>query len=308
MDPLTAAMRDVLAREAEALTRLAGAIDQVWLDVVALFDTVRRKGGRVIVSGVGKSGHVGRKIATSFASTGTPSLFVHGTEASHGDLGMILKGDAVLMLSASGATRELLDVARYCRDRAIPLVLVSKAAASQLGALADHVIALPDMPEAGPNGLAPTTSSTATLAIGDALMVALMTLARFSTAEFGQLHPGGKLGLQTRRALDVMIPLKDCASHPADAPLKALIGDMAAGRAVRLTEGEATIGFFPRDALAALLAAGGQLDQPAARFLPSPFPTIAGETLVAGLTLPYGASVLTGGALVGFLPALARIA
>jgi arabinose-5-phosphate isomerase len=308
MDPLIAAMREVLTREAEALAAMALTVDQRWLDAVRLLDGVRRKGGRVVVCGVGKSGHVGRKIAASLASTGMPSLFVHGTEASHGDLGMIMKDDALLMLSASGATQELTDAARFARERAIPIVLISRSAASPLGQLATIVLTLPPMAEAGPGGLAPTTSSTATLAAGDALMAALMTACRFSTADFGQLHPGGKLGVQTRRAIDMMIALGDCADHGADAPLAALIGDMAAGRTVRLIEGEATIGFIGRDALASLLAAGGRLDQSAARFLPLPFPTIAGEALVAGLSLPYGATVISAGAPVGFLPALARAA
>jgi len=192
---LEQAMRDVLRQEAEALLAMAGQVDAGWLAVLRLIDGTRRRGGRVIVSGVGKSGHVGRKIAATFASTGTPAFFVHATEASHGDLGMYGVGDVVLMLSASGGTRELLDVAHDARRRSLPLVLVTRRPDSELGRLASHVLALPDLPEACPNGQAPTTSSTATLAAGDALAVALMRMAGFSADDFRRFHPGGQLGL-----------------------------------------------------------------------------------------------------------------
>jgi arabinose-5-phosphate isomerase len=187
-------MRSVLEQEAAALLAMAKGVDDTWLAVLALFDSVRKAGGRIIVSGVGKSGHVGRKIAATLASTGTPAFFIHGTEASHGDLGMIRAGDAVLMLSASGGTGELLDLAHHARATGLPMVLISKKADGTLGLLADHVLSLPDLPEACPNGQAPTTSSTATLAAGDALAVALMRLAGFSAKDFRHFHPGGQLG------------------------------------------------------------------------------------------------------------------
>ena len=195
---VAATLRNVLQQEAAALTAMAAMVDDGWLAVVELFDQVRQRGGRIIVSGVGKSGHIGRKIAATFASTGTPALFMHGTEASHGDLGLIMAGDAVLLLSASGSTRELLDIASFAKEFRHPLVLISRHAAGPLGQLADHVLLLPDVPEACPNGQAPTTSSTATLAAGDALAVALMRLAGFSADDFRQRHPGGKLGEKPR--------------------------------------------------------------------------------------------------------------
>ena len=188
------AMCSVLEQEAAALLAMAKGVDETWLAVLALFDKVRKAGGRIIVSGVGKSGHVGRKIAATFASTGTPAFFIHGTEASHGDLGMIRAGDVVLMLSASGGTGELLDLAHHARATGLPMVLISKKADSALGLLADHVLSLPDLPEACPNGQAPTTSSTATLAAGDAVAVALMRLAGFTAEDFRHFHPGGQLG------------------------------------------------------------------------------------------------------------------
>ncbi|MGL4439625.1 MAG: KpsF/GutQ family sugar-phosphate isomerase [Bosea sp. (in: a-proteobacteria)] len=188
------AMRGVVAQEASALNTMVGMIDASWLGAVAVLDAPRRSGGRIIVSGVGKSGHVGRKIAATLASTGTPAFFMHGTEASHGDLGMVLAGDAVLMLSASGATRELFDVAQFAVASKVPLVLITRKPESPLGSLATHVICLPDVPEACPNGQAPTTSSTATLAAGDALAIGLMRLAGFGPGDFRRVHPGGALG------------------------------------------------------------------------------------------------------------------
>lgn len=191
-------MREVLRREAEAILALADRLDESWAAAVAALDAVRRAGGRIVLSGVGKSGHVGRKIAATLASTGSPACFVHGAEASHGDLGMIAPGDAVVMLSASGGTRELLDLAVFCRDQGRTLVLVTQNEAGELAAHADHVLLLPRLPEAEPNGLAPTTSSTMTLAAGDALAVALMRLAGFGPADFARFHPGGKLGQKAR--------------------------------------------------------------------------------------------------------------
>lgn len=188
------AMRSVVAQEAAALNAMVSMIDAGWLAAVSVLDVARRGGGRIIVSGVGKSGHVGKKIAATLASTGTPAFFMHGTEASHGDLGMVLAGDAVLMISASGATRELMDLAHFASNNRFPLILISRKANSPLGRLATHVIQLPDVPEACPNGQAPTTSSTATLAAGDALAIGLMQLARFGPDDFRRVHPGGTLG------------------------------------------------------------------------------------------------------------------
>ena len=192
------AMRNVIRAEADALLALAGQVDATWLKALQALDMSRKRGGRVVVCGVGKSGHVGRKIAATFASTGTPSIFLHGTEASHGDLGMIQPQDAVLMLSASGGTSELMDVAHFCQREAVPLLLITRKPDSVLGKLATHVVRLPDVPEACPNGQAPTTSSTATLALGDALAVALMHISGFSRSDFGRYHPGGQLGLALR--------------------------------------------------------------------------------------------------------------
>src|SRR5690606_11664841 len=157
-------------------------------------ETILGARGRVIVSGMGKSGHVARKIAATLASTGTPAHFVHPGEASHGDLGMIAAGDVVVLLSHSGETPELADLIAYTRRFRIPLVGVAGRAESTLIRRADIGLVLPEAGEACPMGLAPTTSTTMTLALGDALAVALMEHRRFTPEDFHGFHPGGRLG------------------------------------------------------------------------------------------------------------------
>lgn len=160
--------------------------------------------GRVIVTGMGKSGHVGGKLAATFASTGTPSFFVHPAEASHGDLGMITEHDAVLALSWSGETPELSNLIQYSRRYNVPLIAVTCGADSALARAADVVLALPKIKEACPHGLAPTTSTLLQLAVGDALAVALLEARGFSANDFGVFHPGGKLGATLRYVRDIM--------------------------------------------------------------------------------------------------------
>ncbi len=188
---LTATGRRVIGVEADALGRLAEALDGGFAEAAAV---MLRAKGRVIVSGMGKSGHVARKIASTLASTGTPALFVHPAEASHGDLGMITRADVVLALSNSGETPELADLIAYTRRFAIPLIGVAGQGDSTLIRASDVGLVLPDAPEACPAGLAPTTSTTMTLALGDALAVALMEHREFSPEDFRDFHPGGRLG------------------------------------------------------------------------------------------------------------------
>ncbi len=161
--------------------------------------------GRVIVSGVGKSGHVGAKIAATLASTGTPAHFVHPTEASHGDLGMIRREDAILALSWSGETRELGDLVAYSRRFQVPLIAITGGAGSMLARAADVALVLPPAPEACPHNLAPTTSTTMQIALGDALAVALLEARGFTAHDFRDLHPGGKLGERLKTVSDLMI-------------------------------------------------------------------------------------------------------
>ena len=195
------AARAVLRAECAGLTELAGALDGNFTRAVALLAGVH---GRVIVSGMGKSGHVGRKIASTFASTGTPAHFVHPAEASHGDLGMIVPGDAVLALSNSGETAELADLVGHATRFGIPLIAVTGRAGSSLAKAATVALLLPPSAEACPMGLAPTTSTTMQLALGDALAVALLNRRGFSRTDFQAFHPGGKLGARLRKVGELM--------------------------------------------------------------------------------------------------------
>lgn len=184
--------------------------------------TIAAARGRVIVTGVGKSGHVGAKIAATFASTGTPASFVHATEASHGDLGMITDNDVVLALSWSGETQELAATIAYTRRFKVPLVAITSRAESALGSAADIVLALPKVEEACPHGLAPTTSTILQMATGDALAIALLEARGFTAQDFKVYHPGGRLGASLLHARDVMhggekLPLATPATTMRDA-------------------------------------------------------------------------------------------
>ncbi len=191
----------VLAMEAEALVALSNSLNGDFSDAVSLLFKVK---GRVIISGMGKSGHIGRKIAATMASTGTPAQFVHPGEASHGDLGMITSDDAILAMSNSGETKELSDLLYYAKRFSIPLIGITSRPNSTLASNADIALILPDMPEAATMGLAPTTSTTMTLALGDALAVALMERKGFTAQDFQKFHPGGKLGQQLLHVRDLM--------------------------------------------------------------------------------------------------------
>jgi arabinose-5-phosphate isomerase len=184
---------EVLRTEAAALSLMAETLSDEFDQAVQAILACR---GRVIVSGMGKSGHVARKIAATLASTGTPAFFVHPAEASHGDLGMITQEDVCILLSNSGETLELHDLVSYARRFSIPLIGVSKCAGSTLIQQSDIALILPDAPEACAIGMAPTTSTTCSLALGDALAVALMRIRGFERDAFHAFHPGGKLGSQ----------------------------------------------------------------------------------------------------------------
>lgn len=206
-----AAAERVLRQEAQALTQLADGLDG---ELAKALDILARVTGRVVVTGMGKSGHIAHKIAATLASTGTPAHFVHPAEASHGDLGMVTAKDAVLALSNSGETAELSDLIGYTRRWSIPLIGITMHRESALGNAADVTLTLPKVTEAGSLGLAPTTSTTMMLALGDALSVALLERKGFSTDDFQQLHPGGKLGQMLLRVSDLMhadqeVPLID---------------------------------------------------------------------------------------------------
>jgi arabinose-5-phosphate isomerase len=209
----------VLDLEATGIRALAAALDE---RLVVALDILSNVTGRVVVTGMGKSGHVARKIASTMASVGTPAMYVHPGEASHGDLGMITPADAVLALSNSGETPELSNLVAYCKRSNIPLLAITGEQRSTLAEQADVALILPPAPEACPLGLAPTTSTTMALALGDALAVALLERKGFSAEDFQVLHPGGRLGRKLLRVADIMhgpdeMPLVDGETVMADA-------------------------------------------------------------------------------------------
>ncbi len=220
-----AAGRRVLDTEARALAALAASLDGGFTRAVALLDRV---GGRVVVTGMGKSGHIARKIAATLASTGTPSLFVHPGEASHGDLGMVARDDAIIALSNSGAVPELADIIAYSRRFRIPLIAVTSRRDSPLADAADTALVLPDVAEACPMGLAPTTSTTMMLALGDALAIALLERKGFTTDDFRTFHPGGHLGKRLTRVADIMHGPAELPLAPLDTPMSQAILEMTA--------------------------------------------------------------------------------
>src|SRR5882672_3778632 len=212
-----------LETEAGGISALAAAVnDALAQPIVAAIEMIRAASGRVIVTGMGKSGHIGRKIAATFASTGTPAYFVHPGEASHGDLGMITRDDVIMALSWSGETVELKDLIDYSRRFRAGLIAVTADAESTLAKSADVVLVLPQAREACPHNLAPTTSSLMQLALGDALAVALLESRGFTALDFRGLHPAGRLGAIMKFVRDVMhsgeaMPLVTVGTRMADA-------------------------------------------------------------------------------------------
>jgi arabinose-5-phosphate isomerase len=221
-DPVASAVR-TLEAEAGGISALSAAIhDGLGHAFIAAVELIAAARGRLIVTGMGKSGHVGRKIAATFASTGTPAFFVHPSEASHGDLGMITRDDVIMVLSWSGETAELKNVIDYSRRFRIALIAVTVAADSTLGRSADVVLVLPPAREACPHNLAPTTSTLMQAALGDALAVALLESRGFTALDFGRLHPGGRLGAMLKFVRDIMhsgneIPLVPLGTRMAEA-------------------------------------------------------------------------------------------
>ncbi len=193
--------RSVLGTEAAGLRALAASLDASFDRAIALLAGC---GGRIVVSGMGKSGHVARKVAATLASTGSPAIFVHPAEASHGDLGMVQPGDALVLFSNGGETTELADLVAHARRFGLPLVAVTARAGSTLALAADVVLLLPAAPEACAITSAPTTSTAMQMALGDALAVVLLTRRGFTSTDFHVLHPGGRLGAQLRRVRELM--------------------------------------------------------------------------------------------------------
>ena len=211
-----AVARRVLSVEAEALAQLAQGLNGDFTEAV---ETLFRAKGRVVCTGIGKSGHVARKIAATLASTGTPAMFVHAAEASHGDLGMVGPDDVVLALSKSGEVRELADILAYTGRFSIPLIGMTASRESALGKASTVVLLLPDAPEATAYVGAPTTSTTLQMALGDALAVALLERRGFTATDFHVFHPGGKLGAQLQTVGDLMHKGGELPLVPAETPM-----------------------------------------------------------------------------------------
>ena len=215
-----------LEAEGSGVDALATALrDGLGSSFAAAIDVIRAAQGRVIVTGMGKSGHVARKIASTFASTGTPAFFVHPGEASHGDLGMIANNDVILALSWSGETAELKNITDYSRRHGIKLIAMTAIPDSALAKVSDVALTLPQAREACPHNLAPTTSSLMQLALGDALAIALLESHDFTALDFGLLHPGGKLGTLLKTVADIMhtgeaMPLSPLGTRMSDAILE----------------------------------------------------------------------------------------
>jgi arabinose-5-phosphate isomerase len=252
---LLASARRTFEAEADGIAALAEALrGNLGAAFVAAVERLRKRGesGRVIVTGMGKSGHVGRKIAATLASTGTPAFFVHPGEASHGDLGMITVHDAVLALSWSGETAELRSLVDYSRRFRIDLIAVTAKPESTLARMADVALVLPPAREACPHNLAPTTSSLMQLALGDALAVALLESRGFTAVEFGALHPGGQLGAMLKFVRDVM--------HTGSAlPLIAVGAPMSEAIVVMSAKGFGCVGVVRDDGRLAGIVTDGDL-------------------------------------------------
>lgn len=219
--------RRVLETEIGGLRALSDALDARFASAIDLIAAVS---GRVIVTGMGKSGHIATKIAATLASTGTPAQYVHPGEASHGDLGMITIHDAIIALSNSGETAELSDIVAYAKLQRIPLISITGRADTTLSNAADVALVMPDSPEACPLSLAPTTSTTVMLALGDAIAVALLERRGFSPDDFRLLHPGGQLGSRLTMAADVMRSGDEMPLVDLDSPMTETIIEMTAKR------------------------------------------------------------------------------
>ena len=214
--------------EIKAIEELKHSLDSSSL--TQALDFMQNSKGRIIITGMGKSGHIGKKIAASLASTGTPSFFVHPAEASHGDLGMITEDDVVIAISNSGESRELIDILNYCKRFGIKLVAITKNAESSLGKAGDVILLLPNNGEACPLGLAPTSSTTATLVLGDILTIGMIERKGFSKEDFNDRHPGGKLGSILKRVSDLMHIGQDMPILDENSNMQAVLLEMTSKR------------------------------------------------------------------------------
>ncbi|MEM7752438.1 MAG: KpsF/GutQ family sugar-phosphate isomerase [Pseudomonadota bacterium] len=221
-------VRDALATDLTGLQALTDALDGMTAEVDAALSLIAAMTGRLIVTGLGKSGHIGTKLAATFASTGTPAYFLHPAEASHGDLGMVQPEDVILALSWSGETRELSDVIGYAKRRSVPLIALTGRADSTLASAATVALTLPQVREACPHNLAPTTTTLLQLALGDALAIALLQRKGFTEESFHGFHPGGSLGAQLKQVDEVMHAGDALPLVTDDTPVIAAISELSA--------------------------------------------------------------------------------
>jgi len=266
MDPIVSA-RETLRTEAESLLKASGEIGQDFIDAVELIHSTE---GKLIVTGVGKSGLVGAKMAATFASTGTSSFFLHPTEALHGDLGMIGRGDTLVAISYSGESEELTKILPHIRRFEIPLIAMTADRTSSLGAYADVILSIAVEKEACPLGIAPTTSTTLTMAIGDALAIALMRKRGFREEDFASFHPGGTLGKKLFIKIRDLMRTENLPVIGKETPLKEAIVAMSEGKlgTVLITdeEGRLTALLSDGDLRRALMRSDFSLSDPVYRY------------------------------------------
>lgn len=283
--PVKTAIRAIQA-ERGGLDALQRALDDGGLGAAfsRAVETIAAASGRLIVTGIGKSGHIGRKIASTLASTGQPASFVHPAEASHGDLGMVQNGDAVLALSWSGETSELEAIVIFAKRFAIPLIAMTSNPDSALGREADVCLTLPSAQEACPNGLAPTTSTTMQLVLGDALAIALLEGRGFTARDFQVFHPGGKLGARLKYVRDVMHTGERVPRIAASAPMARAVVEMSSkgfGCVAAFDAAGTLVGIITDGDLRRHLESGHSLDTPVADVMTRGPRTIAPDALVA---------------------------
>ncbi len=226
--PTKDSIKNSLTQDHAALAQLIDALPDLDTVLDEAVEVIAQMEGRLIVTGLGKSGHVGTKLAATFSSTGTPAYFLHPAEASHGDLGMVTPGDVILALSWSGETRELSDVLGYAKRRHVPLIALTGEADSTLAQAASVVLKLPKVREACPHNLAPTTSTLLQLALGDALAIAVLERKGFSEESFHTFHPGGSLGAQLKQVDEVMHDAQTLPLVAVDAPVITAITELSA--------------------------------------------------------------------------------
>lgn len=296
----------ILEEEAHALHTFSTCLNSSFEEVI---DCLLHISGRIAVTGMGKSGHIAKKVAATLSSTGSPAFFIHPAEASHGDLGMLGKGDAVLAFSNSGDTHELTDIIAFAARHRLPLIAVTRQPNGLLGKNADYVLQLPDVPEACPIGCAPTTSTTMQLALGDAIALTLLQARGFTPEDFREFHPGGKLGKKLQKVRDIM--------HVGDAmPLASINSSMGAvicvisgkgfGAAGIIDEHHKLVGFISDGDLRRHMSNDLLAKSPAEIMSPNPFllspDCLAAKALVLLKERKICSSfVLNGDKIVGFI-------